>query len=98
MIGEFEMRVDKDGIHHDEAGGRGGRPRHYKGEVKKAAIAVRTAPSIRDRLRLEASANGRSVTQEVEIRLVRSFDEQDHAERFAEVMRELTAVRERLDG
>ena len=52
----------------------GGRPRHHDGEVKKSAIAVRTSPSIRDALKKAADESGRSITQEVEARLVASFD------------------------
>lgn len=63
------------------------RPPHHEGEIKKAAIAVRTAPSIRERLRTAAKANGRSVTQEVEIRLVRSFNEDDWKRELASIIR-----------
>lgn len=52
----------------------GGRPRHHGEETKKAAIAVRTAPSIHTALRSAAEENGRSITQEVEARLIVSFD------------------------
>lgn len=53
---------------------KGGRPAHHAGEVKKAAIAVRTAPSIRDALKKAADEAGRSVTQEVEARLSASLE------------------------
>lgn len=62
---------------------RGGRPPHHEGETKKAAIAVRTAPSIRDALKAAAAAAGRSVTQEVEARLSASL-ERDAGQRSAE--------------
>lgn len=52
---------------------KGGRPAHHEGEVKKAAIAVRTAPSVRDALKRAAEQSGRSVTQEVEARLAASL-------------------------
>lgn len=65
---------------------KGGRPAHHDGEIKKAAIAVRTAPSIRDALRVAADESGRSVTQEVEARLIASF-ERDAGRRSAETER-----------
>lgn len=74
----------------DEAN-KGGRPAHHEGEVKKAAIAVRTAPSIRDALRLAADESGRSVTQEVEARLVASF-EKDGGRRSPETQQLLNRI------
>jgi hypothetical protein len=69
----------------------GGRPRHHDGEVKKAAIAVRTAPSIRDALKKAADQSGRSITQEVEARLVASL-ERDGGTRTPETERLLTEI------
>lgn len=69
----------------------GGRPRHHEGEVKKAAIAVRTAPSIRDALKKAADESGRSITQEVEARLVASL-ERDGGARTPETERLLTEI------
>lgn len=71
---------------------KGGRPTDHPGEVKKAAIAVRTAPSIRDRLREAAKANGRSVTQEIEMRLVRSFDEDRVNIQFLQTQNRIAAL------
>lgn len=70
---------------------QGGRPRHHDGEVKKAAIAVRTAPSIRDALKKAADESGRSITQEVEARLVASL-ERDGGTRTPETERLLTEI------
>ena len=70
---------------------RGGRPRHHEGEVKKSAIAVRTAPSIRDALKSAAEQSGRSITQEVEARLVASL-ERDGGTRTPETERLLTEI------
>jgi hypothetical protein len=49
-----------------------GEPTGKSGEVKRAQIPVRTTPAVRDRLLASASANGRSLTQEIEQRLERS--------------------------
>ncbi|WP_156502095.1 hypothetical protein [Erythrobacter sp. HI0063] len=65
---------------------KGGRPAHHDGETKKAAIAVRTAPSVRDALKAAADENGRSITQEVEKRLIVSF-EADGGQRSSETER-----------
>ena len=70
---------------------KGGRPAHHDGEVKKAAIAVRTAPSIRDALREASEESGRSVTQEVEARLVASFD-RDGGKRSPETQQLLNRI------
>lgn len=70
---------------------KGGRPAHHPGEVKKAAIAVRTAPSLRDALQAAAKEAGRSVTQEVEARLAASFD-QDGGRRSPETQQLLNKI------
>lgn len=70
---------------------KGGRPAHYDGETKKAAIAVRTAPSVRDKLKAAAEEAGRSVTQEVEARLEASL-EKDAGARSPETERLLNRI------
>lgn len=70
---------------------KGGRPPHHDGEIKKAAIAVRTAPSIRDALKVAADEAGRSVTQEVEARLSASL-EADGGERSPETSQLLNKI------
>jgi hypothetical protein len=50
-----------------------GRPSE-RGEAKRAAIAVRTTPTIKDQLARSAEAKGRSITQEVEARVEQSFE------------------------
>lgn len=52
-----------------------GRPALPPQEVKRHAIGFRTTKDLRDRLQTESEASGRSVAQEVEIRLQKSFDE-----------------------
>lgn len=47
---------------------------------KNAQIPVRVTPELRNRLRAEAQRNGRSLTQEVEHRLIASLDYADAAE------------------
>ncbi|MEO6151858.1 MAG: Arc family DNA-binding protein [Croceibacterium sp.] len=54
----------------------GGRPLE-RSEAKRAAIAVRTTPTIKDRLARSAEARGRSITQEVEARVEQSFELDD---------------------
>lgn len=51
---------------------RGGRPSE-RDEPKRAAIALRTTPAIKERLFEAAEARGRSITQEVEARIEESF-------------------------
>lgn len=70
---------------------RGGRPSHHEGEIKKAAIAVRTAPSVRDALKAAAESAGRSVTQEVEARLTASL-EADGGQRSPETWQLLNKI------
>lgn len=55
---------------------RGGRPVE-RDEPKRAAIAVRTTPAIKERLQAAAAERGRSITQEVEARIEESFEAQD---------------------
>ena len=64
----------------------GGRPAHFPGETKTAAIAVRTAPSVRDALKRAAEENGRSITKEVEYRLLKLFDDEMVAGKLDEIM------------
>jgi len=54
---------------------RGGRPSE-RDEAKRAAVAVRTTPTIKAMLKAAADARGRSITQEIEQRLERSFDDE----------------------
>lgn len=51
---------------------RGGRPSE-RDEPKRAAIALRTTPAIKEQLSDAADARGRSITQEVEARIEESF-------------------------
>lgn len=51
----------------------GGRPRHGDA-VKSAPIGIRTDPALRARLEEAAQANSRSLTKEIETRLIASFD------------------------
>lgn len=55
---------------------RGGRPSE-RDEPKRAAIALRTTPDIKERLLHAASERGRSITQEVEARIEESFEAED---------------------
>lgn len=56
----------------------GGRPTE-RDEAKRSAVAVRTTPAIKSRLSAAAAAAGRSLTQEIEARLIRSFEDEDRA-------------------
>jgi hypothetical protein len=55
-----------------------GRPRLRAGEGKRYTIAIRTTKDLRDRLKSASEASGRSLAREIERRLDRSFDDQDH--------------------
>jgi hypothetical protein len=45
--------------------------------VDRKPLSLRVTPTIRDRLDAAAEQNGRSISQEAEFRLERSFDHQD---------------------
>lgn len=61
---------------------RRGRPALSDSEAKRAAIHVRTTANLRNRIIESAMAGGRSMAQEVEYRLERSF----HDDRYGEVL------------
>ncbi len=52
---------------------RKGRPQKFPGQGARLPHAVRLKPAIADRLKTEAAANGRSVGEELELRIDRSF-------------------------
>lgn len=54
---------------------KGGRPREGT-EVKRAPISMKTSPELRARIEGAAKASGLSMAQEVERRLLQSFDEE----------------------
>jgi hypothetical protein len=54
---------------------RRGRPPLHRGEAKRAQITTRIRPSVKERLDQAASANRRSVSEEIEARMEASFDE-----------------------
>jgi hypothetical protein len=60
---------------------KGGRPRHGD-DIKRVPLSFRTTPVLRDALDAAAATSGRSLAQEVELRLEQSFreDEPDQAE------------------
>src|SRR4051794_26300370 len=47
------------------------------GEGKKSPLNMRTTPQLREKIEKAAGESGRSLVQEVEYRLERSFDRQD---------------------
>src|SRR5262245_46593766 len=58
--------------------GFGGRPRKHESEAgEKLHLGIRVTPEMKQRLEAVAAANGRSQSQEAEIRLQRTFDRQD---------------------
>jgi head-tail adaptor len=59
-----------------------GRPRHSPGEVKRVPLNMRTTPSLRAELEEAAGKSGRSLAQEVESRLERTFSEDHLKERL----------------
>lgn len=59
-----------------EKANTGGRPIE-RDQAKRAAVALRTTPAIKGRLQSAADTRGRSITQEVEHRIERSFETDD---------------------
>src|SRR3546814_11774564 len=55
-----------------------GRPREHD-EVKRSALTIRTTPSIKDAISAAAERSGRSVTQEIELRLQESLQAEQNA-------------------
>lgn len=55
-----------------------GRPREHE-EVKRSALTIRTTPSIKDAIAAAAERSGRSVTQEIELRLQESLQAEENA-------------------
>src|SRR5690349_24919119 len=51
-----------------------GRPRHNADELKQAPLSIRTTASLKRALEEAAKASGRSLAQEIEYRLWRSFE------------------------
>ena len=56
-----------------------GRPRHNADELKRTPLSIRTTASLKRALEEVAKASGRSLAQEIEYRLWRSFD-RDHGQ------------------
>jgi hypothetical protein len=48
-----------------------------EGDDRRMPMSMRIAPAVRDRLVAAAQASGRSLTQEIELRLDKSFDRED---------------------
>lgn len=57
--------------------GKRGRPPLASGEGKRFPLSLRTTKDVRDQLEAAAKRSGRSLAQEVEFRLERSFHEED---------------------
>jgi hypothetical protein len=64
-------------------------------EGKRVPLNMRTTRDVRDRLAAAARASGRSLAQEVEYRLERSFQDQDIGKQIAD--RVLSELGPRLD-
>jgi hypothetical protein len=78
-----------------EARGRIGRPTTAAKEGEKATLGIRASASLKGRLQEAAEVNGRSLSQEAEIRLEQSFKNADYLDqamdlaygpRFAELL------------
>lgn len=65
-----------------------GRPQLALGEGKRFPLNMRTTKVLRDRMVTASKASGRSLSQEVEYRLERSFLEQDFANLIRQIIRE----------
>lgn len=55
-----------------------GRPREHE-EVKRSALTIRTTPTIKEAIAFAAERSGRSVTQEIELRLQESLQLEQNA-------------------
>jgi len=79
---------------------RRGRPALPLERVKRYALGIRTTKQIKDLLQHAADSSGRSVAQEIELRLERSFDVEKSfgGHRLAAVFRSLAATAEFLSG
>ena len=75
-----------------------GRPALPPGEKRGASMGFRPTPEIRGKLEEAAKANGRSMSQEVEHRLERSFSEEDYLALLYGDPNMLELVREFLDA
>jgi predicted DNA-binding protein len=65
---------------------RRGRPRLPAEEGKRYPIAIRTTKELKERLERASKASGRSLAQELEFRLERSFEVQDIADAVCPVI------------
>jgi hypothetical protein len=65
---------------------RRGRPRLPAEEGKRYPIAIRTTKDLKERLERASKASGRSLAQELEFRLERSFEVQDIADAVCPVI------------
>jgi hypothetical protein len=54
-----------------------GRPRKPDEEAKREQMSFRTTPVMRDKILASAEASGRSIAQELEFRIERSFRDDD---------------------
>src|ERR1700737_3199629 len=54
-----------------------GRPRRPVDDVKRHVLGIRTTRALKDAVVKASKASGRSLTEEVEYRLARSFEEDD---------------------
>jgi hypothetical protein len=65
---------------------RRGRPPKTLGEPKRAQFNTRLRPSLKKALDADAQANGRSLSEEIEFRLERSFSEEARARDLREML------------
>lgn len=69
----------------------GGRPPEYgAGQSKRSPLSMRTTPALRLRLEKAAADSGLSLAQEVERRLIASFDYADAADYLRKALAPLT--------
>ena len=64
-----------------------GRPRKQQ-EAKRAFLGLRTTHELKDKIGFVATANGRSISQEAELRLERSFLKTEMMWDFLEMLKE----------
>ena len=65
-----------------------GRPPIKAGEAKRSSFNTRLRTEVKDRLSVEASNSGRSLSEEIERRLERSFEAEKRADEIADTARQ----------
>ena len=85
------------GANQTESTRRRGRPPLPPGEAKRSSFSTRLRPELKTKLEQAAADEGRSLSEEIEFRLERSFLTEDHLRFLAGDLRGATFIRWFLD-